>query len=89
MGGNTKISTSGPIKRAPPFPYLRSKVGTVSEASPLLSGKALTPVSLFLTLIHSSLTSLPSAYSKGVKKRGFTAVKIVALGLHQLVTTLS
>ena len=89
MGGNAKISTPGPIKRAPPLSYLRSKVGTVSAASPLLSGKVFTPVSLFLTLIPSSLISLPPASSKGVTRRGSNAVLIMALDLHQLVMTVS
>ena len=89
MGGNSKISTPGPIKRAPPFPYFRSKVGTLSEASPLHSGKMSAPASLFLTLIPSSSTSLPPAYSKGVTRRGYAAVLIVALNLHKLVMTVS
>ena len=89
MGGCAKISTPGPIKRAPPYPYLRSKVGTVSAASPLFSGKVLTPARKFLTLIPSSLISLPPAYSKGVTRRGSTAVLIMALDLHQLVMTVS
>jgi hypothetical protein len=89
MGGNSKISTPAAIERAPPFPYLRSKVGTVSAASPLLSGKMSTPTSLFLTLIPSSSTSLPPAYSKGVTKRGSTAILIMDLGLDHLVMTVS
>jgi hypothetical protein len=90
MGGNTKISTPGPIKRAPPLRYFRSKVETLSGASPLLSGKmSTTPASSFLTLIPSSSTSLPPAYSKGVTTRGFTAVLILVLRLHQLVITVS
>ena len=89
MGGKANISTPAAIKRAPPFPYLRSKVkvGTVSAASPLLSGKMVT--SLFLTLIPSSLISLPPAYSKGVTRRGYAAVLNMALDLHQLVMTVS
>ena len=87
MGGNTKISTPGPIRRAPPFPYFRSKVGTLSEASPLHSGKV--SASLFLTLIPSSSTSLPPAYSKGVNTRGSTALLIMVLDLHQLVNGMS
>ena len=86
MGGSSKISTPGPIKRAPPFPYFRSKVGTLSEASPLHSGKMSTPASLFLTLIPSSSTSLPPAYSKGVNTRGSSAILIWVLRLHQLIT---
>jgi hypothetical protein len=89
MGGKPKISTPGPIKRAPPFPYLRSKVGTVSAASPLLSGKMSAPVSISLMLIPSSLISLPPAYSKGVTRRGYAAILYVALDLHKLVMTLS
>ena len=89
MGGMAKISTPGPIKRAPLFPYLRSKVGTVSAASPLLSGKMSDPASIFLTLIPSSLISLPPAYSKGVTRRGYAAILIVALNFHQLVMTVS
>jgi hypothetical protein len=89
MGGKAKISTPGPIKRAPLFPYLRSKVGTVSAASPLLSGKMSNPASIFLTLIPSSLISLPPAYSKGVTRRGSTAILIMALDLHKLVMTVS
>ena len=90
LSGSSKISTPGPIKRAPPFPYFRSKVGTLSEASPLHSGKVSTPASLFLTLIPSSSTSLPPAYSKGVNTRGSSAILIWVLGLnHQLVITLS
>ena len=89
MGGKANISTPAAIKRAPPFPYLRSKVkvGTVSAASPLLSGKMST--SLFLTLIPSSSTSLPPAYSKGVNTRGSTALLIMVLCLHQLVDGMS
>jgi hypothetical protein len=90
MGGNTEISTPGPIRRAPPFPYFRSKVGTLSEASPLHSGNMSTaPASLFLTLIPSSSTSLPPAYSKGVTTRGYTAGLVVVLDLNQLVITMS
>ena len=91
MGGNTKISTPAAIERAPPFPYLRSNVGTVSAASPLLSGKmSAPPASLFLTLIPSSSTSLPPKYSKGVTRRGSTAKLIMVLSLdHQLVMTVS
>ena len=89
MGGITKISTPGPIKRAPPFPYFRSKVGTLSEASPLHSGKVSAPASLFLTLIPSSSTSLPPAYSKGVTRRGYAVGLIMVLDLHQLVITVS
>jgi hypothetical protein len=89
MGGDTKISTPGPIKRAPLFPYLRSKVGTVSAASPLLSGKMSEAPSIFLTLIPSSLISLPPAYSKGVTRRGYAAILIMALDLHNLVIKVS
>jgi hypothetical protein len=91
MGGMPKISTPGPIRRAPPFPYFRSKVGTLSEASPLHSGKmSAPPASLFLTLIPSSSTSLPPNYSKGVNVQGSTAVLIWVLSLdHQLVITMS
>jgi hypothetical protein len=90
MGGTGKISTPAVIERAPPFPYLRSKVGTVSAASPLLSGKmSAAPASLFLTLIPSSSTSLPPKYSKGVTTRGSTAILIMVLYLHQLVITVS
>jgi hypothetical protein len=90
MGGNTKIFTPAVIKRAPPFPYLRLKVGTVSAASPLLSGKMSTPASLFLTLIPSSSTSLPPVYSKGVNTRGSTALLLLALGLnHQISMSMS
>ena len=89
MGGDTKISTPAPIKRAPLFPYLRSMMGTVSAASPLHSGKMSVTLSLFLTLILSSLTSLPPAYSKGVKKLESTAIVNMALDLHQLVMKVS
>jgi hypothetical protein len=88
MGGNTMISTPGPIKRAPPLRYFRSKVETLLGASPLLSGKMTTPPSLFLTLIPSSSTSLPPNYSKGVTTRGSTALEIMVLRLHQLVITM-
>ena len=91
MGGNSKIFTPAVIKRAPPFPYLRLKVGTVSAASPLLSGKMLAAkASLFLTLIPSSSTSLPPAYLKGVNTRGSSAGLIMVLRLdHQLVNWVS
>jgi hypothetical protein len=91
MGGITKISTTGPIKKAPPFPYLRSKAGTSSEASPLFSGKMYPALeSLFPTLIPSSSTLLPPAYSKGVKTRGSCAILEMVLRLHhQLIKTLS
>ena len=83
MGGRLKISTPAVIERAPPFPYLRSKVGTVSAASPLLSGKmSAATASLFLTLIPSSSTSLPPASSKGVTERGSSATLFVALLLQ-------
>ena len=89
MGGNTKISTPVPIKRDPPLRYFRQKVEKLSGASPLLSGKMSNPASLFLTLIPSSSTSLPPAYSKGVNTRGSTAVLIMVLDLHQLVISVS
>ena len=38
MGGTTKISTPAVIKSSPRFPYLRSKIGIVSGATPKLSG---------------------------------------------------
>jgi hypothetical protein len=71
MGGKPKISTPGPIKRAPPLRYFRLKMETLLGASPLLSGKM--SASLFLTLIPSSSTSLPPAYSKGVNAQGSSA----------------
>jgi hypothetical protein len=89
MDGKTKISTPGPIRRAPPFPYFRSKVGTLSEASPLHSGKMTGSASLFLTLIPSSSTSLHPAYLKGVTTRESTALEIMVLYLHQLVMSMS
>jgi hypothetical protein len=89
MDGNGKISTPAAIKRAPLFPYLWSKVETVSAASPLLSGKMSDPVRLFLMLIPSSLTSLHPVFSKEATKRASTAFLIVALYFHQQVMTLS
>ena len=89
MGGTIKISTPAVIKSSPRFPYLRSKMGTVSAASPLLSGKMSTRESLFLILNPFSLIYLPKAYSKGVTRRGYTAILIKAQGLHPLVMSVS
>ena len=55
MGGNTKIFTPAVIKRAPPFPYLRSKVGTLSEASPLHSGKISAATASLLIFLASNI----------------------------------
>ncbi len=73
MGGWPKTSTLAVTKRVLPSVYLRSKMGTVLEASPKLSGNLIPSVSLLVTVTPSCSTSLPPVNSLTQAKGGYAA----------------
>jgi hypothetical protein len=68
MGGRTKTSTLAVIRKVLPSVYIRSKMGTASEASPKLSGNL--PGSFLVTVTPSCSTSLPPVNSLTQAKGG-------------------
>jgi hypothetical protein len=82
-------STRAVTKKVPPSLYLRSRMVTALAASPKLSGKVLSPVSLLVIAMPSCSTSRGPANSKPQKKGGSSVEVIGDLFLLQLVVTLN
>jgi hypothetical protein len=81
MGGHATNFTHDAIRRAQPFPYLKSKMGTASAASPMLSGNLLLKISVIgLRCCLTCLTSVTSL----TRKKLMQYIAAVAMDLFLL-----
>ena len=88
MGGCSKTSTHDVIANNPRSPFLKSKMGTASVATPMLSGH-LDGIIMLVIDMQCCLTSLVKGTSQTNKQgKKFTATKVMGLVLVEVATVI-
>jgi hypothetical protein len=86
MGGCLKTSTYVVIRKVPPSPYLRSKMGTALAASPKLSGHLVTATLVILLPCSSTWRDRGPSPTQQKSTRRFIVRVPLDLALLELVT---